>query len=336
VLRPVLLLLAAGCALALAPTASAAGLAEIRGTGGRLVASVGPGSFSSIEDNGWTLRVDDARRTATGVELDGVSMAGGDVYADRVVVPARGERGARVVGLVVRGRPVPATPSSLVPLGGSSYLMVLQEAVVPGVGRGLVGLRLVAGDANAGIDPGSEVLVGLARAGKPPAKHGARLAWLALGVAQQASGGAPDVTSALLPGPYLPTAIPGDSIGQRAALIALRYLGVPYVWGGASPPSGFDCSGLTLFVYGQLGVSLTHYSGAQWFEGPRVPPAQLIPGDLVFFEPSVRGPQHVGIYIGGGQFVQAPHTGDVVKVSSLDDPGYALSYVGAVRPWATG
>ena len=70
--------------------------------------------------------------------------------------------------------------------------------------------------------------------------------------------------------------------------------------------------------------------------GAARPACELHPGDLVFFEPSARGPQHVGIYIGGGKFVQAPHTGDVVKVSSLDDPGYALAYVGAVRPWATG
>ena len=115
--------------------------------------------------------------------------------------------------------------------------------------------------------------------------------------------------------------------------IAERYLGVPYRWGGADPITGFDCSGLAMFVYAQLGISLTHYTGAQWFEGARVPPSELEPGDLVFFEPSARGPQHEGIYIGDGQFIQAPHTGDVVKISSLDDPSYRFAWVGAVRPW---
>src|SRR5947208_285866 len=68
--------------------------------------------------------------------------------------------------------------------------------------------------------------------------------------------------------------------------------------------------------------------------GPRVPRDQLQPGDIVFFHPSANGPQHEGMYIGGGEFIQAPQTGDVVKVSSLYDTQYALSYVGAVRPYA--
>jgi cell wall-associated NlpC family hydrolase len=89
-----------------------------------------------------------------------------------------------------------------------------------------------------------------------------------------------------------------------------------------------------MYVYNQLGIDLTHYTGAQWYEGARVPPSELQPGDLVFFEPSPRGPQHEGIYIGDGQFIHAPHTGDVVKISSLDDPSYWFGYVGAVRPSA--
>ena len=111
-----------------------------------------------------------------------------------------------------------------------------------------------------------------------------------------------------------------------AAGIAMRYLGVPYVWGGASP-AGFDCSGLVMYVFAQLGVSLPHYTGAQWNMGVPVARGDLQPGDLVFFD----GLGHVGIYIGGDQFVHAPHTGDVVKVSSLDEGWYASSYVGARR-----
>jgi cell wall-associated NlpC family hydrolase len=106
------------------------------------------------------------------------------------------------------------------------------------------------------------------------------------------------------------------------------------VWGGANPTTGFDRSGLVQYMYGQLGVPLTHYTGAQYHEGVAVPTSQLQPGDLVFFEPSPAGPQHVGIYIGDGQFVQAPQTGDVVKISSLQEPPYANDYAGAVRPTA--
>ena len=108
--------------------------------------------------------------------------------------------------------------------------------------------------------------------------------------------------------------------------IAMRYLGVPYVWGGASP-AGFDCSGLVMYVYAQLGVSLPHYTGAQWNMGVPVSRSDLQPGDLVFFD----GLGHVGIYIGGDQFIHAPHTGDVVKISSLNEGWYAATYVGARR-----
>jgi cell wall-associated NlpC family hydrolase len=108
--------------------------------------------------------------------------------------------------------------------------------------------------------------------------------------------------------------------------VALSQLGTPYVWGGASP-GGFDCSGLVMWAYGQMGVSLPHSTYAQFSMGVPVSIDQLQPGDLVFFD----GLGHVGLYIGGGQFVHAPHTGDVVKISSLSEGWYASTYVGARR-----
>lgn len=122
----------------------------------------------------------------------------------------------------------------------------------------------------------------------------------------------------------LAVAVPSGNANAEAAAIALHYLGVPYVWGGASP-SGFDCSGLASYVYAQVGKSVPHYTRAMWAAFPQVSSGDLQPGDLVFFF----GLDHVGIYLGGDQFVQAPHTGDFVKVSGLSTyPGY----VGAVRP----
>ncbi|MBC7266689.1 MAG: C40 family peptidase [Coriobacteriia bacterium] len=106
---------------------------------------------------------------------------------------------------------------------------------------------------------------------------------------------------------------------------ALAYLGVPYVWGGASPVSGFDCSGLVMYVFAQHGVKLPHYSRAQFALGERVAPADLRPGDVVFFGNPV---YHVGIYVGGGWFVHAPRTGDVVRVARLVDRS---DYAGARR-----
>jgi peptidoglycan DL-endopeptidase CwlO len=107
--------------------------------------------------------------------------------------------------------------------------------------------------------------------------------------------------------------------------IAMQYLGVPYVWGGASP-AGFDCSGFIMYVFAQVGVSLPHHAASQYSYGVPVPRDQLQPGDLVFFD----GLGHAGIYIGGNQFIHAPHTGDVVKISAMEG-WYDSGYVGARR-----
>ena len=123
----------------------------------------------------------------------------------------------------------------------------------------------------------------------------------------------------------IPVAPPPD--GTRASQVialAMQQLGTPYVWGGASPSQGFDCSGLISYVYAQIGISLPHHAASQYAYGTPVAYEDLQPADLVFFS----GLSHMGMYIGGGQFIHAPHTGDVVRIEYL--AGYS-SFVGARR-----
>lgn len=134
--------------------------------------------------------------------------------------------------------------------------------------------------------------------------------------------GSADLGAAINPGPPPPS----SGSGGGAASVAMRYIGVPYRWGGASP-SGFDCSGLVMYAYAQSGVSLPHSSYAQWGAGPHVSRDQLQPGDLVFFD----GGGHVGIYLGGGSYVHAPHSGSNVRVDSLGGSWESSSYMGATR-----
>jgi cell wall-associated NlpC family hydrolase len=112
--------------------------------------------------------------------------------------------------------------------------------------------------------------------------------------------------------------------GVRAVQIANRLTGIPYVWGGASPRSGFDCSGLVQYVYAKLGIPLAHYTVSQYRHGRSVSRSSLRPGDLVFFY----GLNHVGIYAGGGKYIHAPRAGSTVRWASLAS---TPSYYGARR-----
>ena len=138
----------------------------------------------------------------------------------------------------------------------------------------------------------------------------------------------------------------GSSAAQTAISWAFQEIGVPYSWGGGdeSGPTygfaqgagirGFDCSGLTLFAYGHAGIHLDHYTGSQYNQGKRISSyGDLQPGDLMFFATDTSNEatiHHVAIYLGGGRMIEAPHTGDVVKVS----PARSGDFIGATRPWA--
>jgi cell wall-associated NlpC family hydrolase len=117
------------------------------------------------------------------------------------------------------------------------------------------------------------------------------------------------------------------TVGLRITRFARHLLGIPYRYGGSTPSSGFDCSGFVRFVYSHFGVTLPHSSYADFDLGTRVARNALKPGDLVFFD----GVGHVGMYIGNGRFIHAPHTGLNVMVSSLNESWYASRYDGARR-----
>lgn len=119
------------------------------------------------------------------------------------------------------------------------------------------------------------------------------------------------------PAPVIPVAPPSGGAGGAVAA-AQSVLGVPYRWAGASPATGFDCSGLTMWAWARAGKSLPHSSGAQFSSTQRVPVSQAQPGDLVFYGSPI---SHVGLYIGGGMMIHAPHTGDVVRVAPINRVG---------------
>jgi peptidoglycan DL-endopeptidase CwlO len=125
-------------------------------------------------------------------------------------------------------------------------------------------------------------------------------------------------------GQYPKVTIPtANTVGAQALQAALSRLGDPYVWGAVGPDE-FDCSGLVMWAYAQVGISLPHYTGSQWNSGVHVSRNDLEPGDLVFFFSNI---SHVGMYIGNGLMIDAPNFREVVRV----EPIYWSAFVGAVR-----
>jgi cell wall-associated NlpC family hydrolase len=334
--------------LALSAQPAVAGpLGELHAGNGTVVGALPARDGASLGKR--AVQVGSTRITSTAVELRRVRLLGGQIRVARLVVPRSGVAGAVMQGLRVGGHAVRASPNTVVPLGGASYLIALQEAVTPGVGTGVVGLRLHLGTAAYGLPAGSELTLGLPNA-TPAAGRSRGTTTRAIAAASTATTARRTPTPPALAAsplailgfgadtaPTAPTTSatpPGSSLGAQAVQVALQYQGIPYVWGGATPQSGFDCSGLTRYVYAQLGIRLTHYAAAQWHEGTPVAPKDVRPGDLVFFEPKLDGPGHVGIYLGGGYFLHAPHSGDVVKITSFADQHYASMYMGAERPYS--
>lgn len=190
--------------------------------------------------------------------------------------------------------------------------------------RGLKERRRALGEVNADIDAQENELARIAQAQAPvrfqeaPAPAPARAS---------APAFVPAPAPAFVPAPA-PAPVPAPA-GDKAAQvvgIARAQLGKPYVWAAAGPNS-FDCSGLTMYVFSQVGISLPHSAEAQFNMGTRVSKDQLQPGDLIF---GAYGGyiSHVGIYIGSDQYIHAPQTGDVVKISNVSARS---NYIGAVR-----
>ena len=145
---------------------------------------------------------------------------------------------------------------------------------------------------------------------------------LALALLKPLSGHAAPVAKA----PARKLAAAKAAMSQRVVRYAKRFIGVRYVYGGSSPRAGFDCSGFVRYVYAHFGVSLPHSSYAQFGDGRRVSRRSLRPGDLVFFD----GVGHVGLYVGNGRFIHAPHTGTRVQITPLAG-WYSSRFSGARR-----
>ena len=319
-LRP--LLAAVVVALLAAPVAAAGSSpVQVLGPNGRVIAQSTGGAFD-YPARGRAVHVGSTSITSAGVRLDDVSLLGGRIQALRVFVPRHG-RSAAIDGLYVDGRAVEPHVNGLIPLSPMDYLITSQAAVTNGRRLGLVGLRLSLGDRAAGLPAGSQVLVGLPVA---PRQAAQRVAVSSKRVSPLAVLGFTEGVPGFAGSSQLPFFAVG-SRGRQAAALAGRLLGIPYVWGGETPSGGFDCSGLVMYVFAKLGVSVPHGSTEQYAYGTHVTMSQLQPGDIVFFYP---GLSHNGIYIGNGLFIHAPHTGDVVKISALAGH-YTSVFQGATR-----
>ncbi len=244
-------------------------------------------------------------------------------------------------GLAINGSAVTAAAGGTVPVSGWGQLTL--GATVGRVTAPLV-LRLL--QAHESLPAGSAVVVAFAALARVIARPPPVDQLQARAQHKQATGSSrsrKQRRQARKPPPDFPASPYPFTVGggftdtardNPVVSIAIRYLGVPYQWGGASPATGFDCSGLVTYVFGKLGVSLPHYAASQWYspDAVWVAPNRLQAGDLVFFTGSDgtrKAPGHVGIYLDDGYIIDAPHTGSFVRIDSLSEPKLADTYVGA-------
>jgi cell wall-associated NlpC family hydrolase len=274
--------------------------------------------------------------TTARVALGSVSLFAGVVTASRVEATAG--RGA-VSGFEIYGSPVTLRAGHPVRIGG--WGEVTLEKTVGRLTAPLV-VQLLA--AHHGLPAGTTIA--FAFGASPQVVHKSRATHSSAASTNHGSKtkGANNVKKKKPPPDFPASSDPFVSPGVLApaarhnavVAIAMKYLGVRYQWGGASPKTGFDCSGLVKYVFAQLGVPLVHYAAAQWHSpyGVWVAPNRLQPGDLVFFvgsDGTRKAPGHVGIYVGDGYIIDAPHTGSFVRIDRLSEPRLADGYVGARR-----
>jgi cell wall-associated NlpC family hydrolase len=281
----------------------------------------------------------------TTIELAAVSLFGGVVTADSV--QSTDGKGS-VSGLEIDGTPVSVAPGQTVTVFSWGRLTLGET-----VGRLSAPLVLRVVEAHGSLAAGTTIAVAFAAASRvashkttndsaASARDGQKTS---TSKSQKEARKAGKTQKSQTPPPDFPvSAYPfrvGGALGRATehnAVVstAMKYLGIPYQWGGVSPTTGFDCSGLVTYVFAQLGVSLPHYTVSQWDSPDAVPvrPDRLRPGDLVFFvgsDGTRQAPGHVGIYVGDGYLIDAPHTGTFVRVDRLNEPRFAGSYVGARR-----
>ncbi len=224
------------------------GAVELRLPGGRLLASLDTQS-ARYPDSGSVLRIGSSTDKHRRIVIRDVSLLSGRIRASSVIVPGEGAQGRSGHRADDRRRAVRrAGPTRSSRSASIGYLVVLQAAVVPGSPVGVTGLRLHFDKRLGELPAGADLTIGVAAAARPWARA---------------------ITGPL--GFNVPTVGKGESsIGERAASLALQYLGIPYLWGGANPRVGLDCSGLTMIVYQRLGIHLAHFTGLQWQEGIHV------------------------------------------------------------------
>jgi cell wall-associated NlpC family hydrolase len=242
-------------------------------------------------------------------------------------------RATRVAALTLTGVPAKSRVELLCRGGGCTFtrkVVAVHGSSRVGLARSFKGARLRVGavvQIRVTAPTLGVVLVRYTmRSGKAPRKERTFLA-TSTGTPPSPSP-APPVSPGATPPPGQP---PAQSRAQQALAVAQQYLGTAFASGGASPATGFDDDGLVQYAYGQVGVQLPRVAYQQFGVGASVALADLRPGDLVFFQDTSGYVDHVGLFAGDGRFLHAPHTGDVIKYSSLSEPYYAQRFAGARR-----